>query len=218
MLFFPQPVRVGLPMPDNQHSPPRDYGYGPGWWTDWFFILLIVALVVLSGLVTSIARGGEKETGEASAALALAQAKRERDAKAVAASACFTDLATAQKECDRTGKPIVVWVGIQCKDYPTLRKPLDAAVHVHVRKFAGSDEPCVVIKGGDGINYWIRPENIQSTTAEKIKQAWARPYVAPKRLDVGIAEEISYVPPVWYATQPVAQSGRGFGRRAAGGC
>lgn len=179
-------------------------------WCDWLYIALLCFMVLFGGLVYEVSKavGSEPETDASRAALALAKAKREREAKAAVGKACLTDLATANEECAKTGKPVVVWVGIKCADYPDLYKALDRAVHVCVREFARSSEPCVIIQGGDGNNYFVRPEKINSGTADKFKKAWAMPYVPPVRGGVGIAEEISWrrppvvIPQVAYMPQP----------------
>lgn len=155
--------------------------------------LLVVALVV------PLARGQDDSEARAKAALALAKAKREREKGkgAEVPADCHKDYTAAVREAERTGKPMVLWVGVQCTDHPELRKDLRNAVHCHMARRAGQREPGVVIIGGDGIEYVVRPEKINATTADKIREAWARPYVPPIRGDVRISEEISFYMPRW---------------------
>ena len=156
--------------------------------------LLVVALVL------PLARGQDEAEARAKAALALAKAKRERlqsaGKGAQVPTDCHTDYTAAVREAERTGKPMVLWVGVQCSDHPELRRSLKDAVHCHMARRAGQREPGVVIIGGDGIEYVVRPEKIGPNTADRIREAWARPYVPPIRGDVRISEDISYYTPL----------------------
>lgn len=150
-------------------------------------VVLVFALAV---------HADEKDEVKAKSALALAKAKREREqSKAAAQMACHLDLDSAQKEAEKSGKRLVLWVGVTCKDHPQLRTLLDAAVHCHLDSWRGDDEPRIVIRGGDGMEYVAYPQKMTSETktAENIKKAWARTYVPPpdppKR--AGISEELS---------------------------
>ena len=170
-----------------------------------FSPLLRSAAIIAAALVLCVtARGQDADPDcksaecKAKAALALAKAKREREAvkaKEQTQLVCHTDYAAAVKEAEKSGKPMVLWVGVQCADYPALRKALGNAVHCHMTERRGQKEPGIVIMGGDGIEYFVRPEKITVNTADKIKEAWARPYTPPPiRSDVRIQEEISRRP------------------------
>jgi len=163
------------------------------------FLTMLAFLFQLT--YTAAARGQEKDEAQASAALALAKAKREREqakARASAAMSCHSDYDKAVAEAERAGKSLVLWVGVSCESHPELRRALGNAVHCHMKERRGQKEPGIVIMGGDGIEYVVRPEKIKPTTADKIKEAWRRPYIPPVRGDVRIVEEMSYALPVVY--------------------
>lgn len=92
-------------------------------------------------------------------ALALAKAKREREGKELAAAACFRDLAAAQAEAEKSKKKLVLWVGMKCEDYPTLRAELSDCVHCHVPRYNDDETPRLVITASDGKQYRVeRPD------------------------------------------------------------
>lgn len=137
----------------------------------------------------------EDAESKATAALALAKAKREREAiKTKAAElACYTDLAAATKEAERTGKPLAVWAGVRCSDYPELRKALSGAVHCHISVDRHKYGEAIVIQGGDGTEFYVKPENLKKhDIADKIKTKWSTPWIPPLRRDVVIVEELSW--------------------------
>lgn len=149
----------------------------------------------------------EKDVARAKAALALAKAKRERvEAKATATEMeCHKDYAAAVEEAKRLELPLVLWVGVKCKQHPELRKALTNAVHCHQESTPRYKEPAIVVQGSDGNEYFIRPENVTAETPAKIREKWSLPYVPPLRPDVRIAEEFVYVyppqAPIWTAPQ-----------------
>jgi len=180
-----------------------------------FFITLLV--FVFATTFTAAARGQDKEA-ESRAALALAKAKREREAVKLHTMDCHTDLAKATKEAEATGKPLVVWAGVKCADYPVLRKALSGAVHCHIDASRHRHGEAIVIQAGDGTEFFVRPEKITDETGAKIKAKWAVPWVPPVRSDVVVSEELSWFasPPVYYQTvytsasyQQEVQSGGG---------
>jgi hypothetical protein len=181
----------------SPHLPP-DRGCNQPRWRDWLTIAVLSVIVIIAGIGSCKARGEDKDETKAKGALALAKAKREREtSKAAAAEAsCHTDLAKAEAEVEKSGKRLVLWVGVTCSEHPELRKLLDNAVHCRLDKWrTGDDEPRIVIRGGDAIEYFVYPRKMTSETrtAENIKKAWARTYVPPpdppKR--AGISEELS---------------------------
>lgn len=93
-------------------------------------------------------------------ALSLAKAKRERETKeAVVAASCFRDLALAQTEAEKSKKKLVLWVGMKCEDYPTLRAELSDCVHCHVARYNDDETPRLVITANDGKQYRVeRPD------------------------------------------------------------
>lgn len=158
------------------------------------WLISVTALILAAPIVA-----GEQDKAKASAALALAKAKREREqtqlvVKKLPATACHTDYATAVKEAEKTGKPLVLWVGMNCESEPDLRKALDKAVHCHVEVANKSAKPRVLITGGDGIMRGYAKEKIDEDTAAKIMSAWNLPaQPPPARAGIGI-EETRLVP------------------------
>lgn len=96
---------------------------------------------------------------QAKAALALSAAKREREAAKAAAFAkshCFANHGEAAYFASKTGRPLVLWVGMECKDSPAVREGLPDAVHCHLKEWAGDGSPRVVFgakAGGDAYSY-----------------------------------------------------------------
>ena len=88
----------------------------------------------------------------------------------------------------------MIWSGVTCVDHPQLRKGLSGAVHCHVKKWHGLDEPRIIIQGSDGNEYYVVPAKIKDDTADKIKAKWELEFVPPIRRDVGISEEIRVMP------------------------
>lgn len=165
-------------------------------------ILVMFGIALLFQLTYTAAANGQDKEAESRAALALAKAKREREqAKAkTVALACHSDYTVAAAEAARSKKPLVLWVGVKCSDIPELRKALSEAVHCHLAIQRGDDTPRIVIQGGDGVEYYVRPERIADDTAAKIRQKWELPYVPPRRADILIAEEFTFVaPPPYYS-------------------
>ena len=157
--------------------------------------LRLSAIVLTFGV---LAHADETDTAKAKAALALAKVKREREhakTSEISAMTCHMNLTEAEREVERTGKRLVLWVGVTCNDHPQLRQLLDVAVHCHVDKWRGDDEPRIVIRGGDGNEYFVYPAKMtdETKTAANIKKAWAKVYVPPpdppKR--AGVSEELS---------------------------
>lgn len=165
-------------------------------------VLLMLWLAIAFQFVVVVrAQGDEGGEAKAKGALALAKAKRERDNSKAQTLACHTDYATAAKEAEKTGKPLVVWVGVQCVEHPGLRKALDSAVHCHATEWHKNKEARIVIQGSDGNEYYVTPEKIKADTADKLKAKWELPYVPPVRGDARISEEVFYrpAPPAYYA-------------------
>jgi len=86
---------------------------------------------------------------KAKAAIALAKAKRDRD-YAKADAKCYEDLRLAESAVKRTGKPLVMWVGMHCEDVPETRKQLAGAIHVHIPEYNGDKSPRVIFTTSTG--------------------------------------------------------------------
>lgn len=147
------------------------------------FMLRLVAFSFLFATVSN----AEDATAKAKAALALAQAKREREsdkaqAKGPAAGVqegCFTDLATARSVAKRTGKPLVLWVGMECRDAKDVCDSLAGdVVSCHLAEYHGSKTPRVVVPDKDGTEYRILKTDIDSTTPIGIRKRMNLPIKA----------------------------------------
>lgn len=115
-----------------------------------FLSLVILALIV----------PGVDAAPRDDAAVALALAKAKHSVKPVAPAPertptvarreCFTDLAAAQAEAKRAGKPLIVWVGMVCQDCPEVCDGLRDCVSCHAASYNGSATPrlCIPVEGG----------------------------------------------------------------------
>lgn len=88
------------------------------------------------------------------AALKLAEVK-EKPKKADAE--CFESIDEATKASLASGKPLVVWVGMQCKDCPEVRKHLNGLIHVHADSYKGNAGPGIIVPTPNG-NYLFRKD------------------------------------------------------------
>ena len=121
------------------------------------FALLLACLLAISPAAAAndqIACSKSK----ALATLTLAQAQREREASRMALPeltvkhVCHEDLATAEAEAKRLGKPLLLWVAITCEDEPDISKALqNDCVMCHVREYNQSTAPRIVVPAKDGI-------------------------------------------------------------------
>lgn len=149
---------------------------------------LLLVWLALAGFVAgggcTTARGEDAEA-TARAALALAKAKRDREA-----AGCFTDYEEAAAAARRLKKPLVLWVGMTCADHPGLRRELGDAVHCHIPRHGRDRAPRVVIRGADGVEWFVRAEKIGPDTARKIREKWAAAPEPLLRPDVGVSEEL----------------------------
>jgi hypothetical protein len=131
----------------------------------------VLAAVAAVAFCLSALAGDPVAQGKA--ALALAKAKRERVKAAAVAPACHVDITEALAVAGREGKPLVMWVGMQCQDDPTLRAALSAAVHCHLDSYEGDDRPRVVVHDREGNGHYVLREKIDAATAAKLKAKWA---------------------------------------------
>lgn len=148
-----------------------------------FLIVAIVSLFSFSAHPTTAA-----PKDDAAAALALAKSKAQRtqptakrEAIPVPAVKCFTDLAAAQAEAKRTGKPLVVWVAMVCSDCPEVCEKLRDCVSCHQASFNGSATPrlCVPTDGGN----WCFPKSQLGTVydASSVRAILGKPIPSEQR-------------------------------------
>lgn len=109
---------------------------------------------------------------QAKAALALAKAKRTREAEQarVKAEKCFDNFADANEFALKTGKPLVLWVGMKCEESPDVRKQLPDVVHCHLNGYGGSDVARVVFTDKDSKPHSIHRENLNQSAGMVIRQ------------------------------------------------
>lgn len=113
------------------------------------FLSLVIIALIAPGAVAA-------PRDDAAVALALAKAKRTVAAKPApevapaVAQKCFTDIAEAQAAAKRTGKQLIVWVGMECKDCPEVCEGLRDCVSCHAKSYNGSATPrlCIPVEGG----------------------------------------------------------------------
>lgn len=154
---------------------------------DCFLLAVICVGLVLPLACCERSHGGEKEEAEAAAALALAKAKRERlqgvGKQLEVSTECHTDLVTATRECDRTGKRLVIWVSCEPRKHLEFYRPLIDQVHACIKSHNKSDEPRVVIQGGDGIERYFPERKLTVEKAGDVRAYWKlvndRPANAP---------------------------------------
>jgi len=164
----------------------------------------VVLLLILSA--------GMAQAQDAEAALALALAKdkpepKSPDTKAKEAlemaskpkpkpkrQACFEDVTKAQAEALRTGRKLVLWIGMQCESKPDVRQALDDCVHCHCDTFAGDASTRIMIRLAE--NHYFR---------------LAGQYLTPEMAKIAVGEPVKSGPvqvtaPV-YQRMPICPSG-----------
>ena len=112
--------------------------------------------------VLSAALGGRAATPEedqAKAALALARASRERAAVKMA-DVCYANAKVAAEKSERSGKPLVFWVGMDCSAVPGVRQSLPDAIHCHLPELNGDSTPRVVINQKNGDSWRLERDQL----------------------------------------------------------
>lgn len=117
----------------------------------WSFLRLCLCAFPL--LFATTTEAGEKENAEAALAIARARA-----VPTVPASDCHADLPAARAEAVRSGKRLVLWVGMTCEDMPAVRRALADCVHCHQPAINGSAVPRVIVPDGRG-DTWSIPRD-----------------------------------------------------------
>lgn len=113
------------------------------------FLSLVILALIAPGAVAA-------PKDDAAVALALAKAKLAVAAKPTlevapaVAQKCFTDIAEAQAAAKQTGKQLIIWVGMECKDCPEVCEGLRDCVSCHAKSYNGSATPrlCIPVDGG----------------------------------------------------------------------
>lgn len=127
---------------------------------------------MIACMVGSFAMADES-TDKAKAALALAKAQRERTTptaskampKAAVVEGCFDDLATAHMVAKRLKKPLVLWVGMTCKEAGNVCDSLhEDVVSCHLSSYHGSATARIVVTDPEGVEYRVLKSEIDATT------------------------------------------------------
>ena len=116
---------------------------------------------------------------QAKAALALAGAKRAREQAQLKTKGekCFDNLADASEMSVKSGKPLILWVGMKCEESPKVREALHDAVHCHLHTYAGSDEARIVFTSKDKRPTAISKANMNDGTGLVVRQLVGLPEV-----------------------------------------
>ena len=116
---------------------------------------------------------------QAKAALALASAKRAREQAQLKARGekCYDNFADANEMAIKSGKPLILWVGMKCEDSPKVREVLPDAVHCHLHTYAGSDEARIVFTSKDKRPTSISKANMNDGTGLVVRQLAGLPEV-----------------------------------------
>lgn len=126
----------------------------------------------------------DEATDKAKAALALAKAQRERTTpttskampKAAVMEGCFDDLATARMVSKKLRKPLVLWVGMTCKDANDVCEAIrDDVVSCHLTSYHGSPTARVIVTDYEGVEYRVLKSEIDATTPIGLRKRMGLP-------------------------------------------
>jgi hypothetical protein len=109
---------------------------------------------------------------QAKAALALAKAKRAREAKQTMemSGKCYDNFAEAAEYAAKSGKPLVLWVGMKCEESPKVRESLPDVVHCHLHTYAGDASARIVFTDKDKHPHAISKENMSDVSGLVVRQ------------------------------------------------
>lgn len=142
---------------------------------------------------------------KAKATLALAKASRERmNAQTVSRDECLKNYESAVIKATHFGRPLVLWVGMECSEAVEFKNALPDAVHAHLLSWNGSSAPRVVIADAKGASYGYPKEVLDAKAAREIERLWTEktPQKIPKAQSKAqtIVIEESGFPPVRFPT------------------
>jgi hypothetical protein len=140
--------------------------------------IAIVLLVPTIAFAEAVPPGVE----QAKAALALASAKRSRETKQARemAGKCFDNFADAAIFAGKTGKPLVLWVGMKCEDSPKVRESLTEAVHCHLPTYGGDATARLVFTDKDKHPHSITKEQMNDASGLVVRQLVGLPEMPVK--------------------------------------
>lgn len=84
---------------------------------------------------------------------------------------CYTSLEAAKLKA-KDGKPIVLWIGMECKDMPDLKSGLKNAVHCHLSDWNGSTEPMLGVVDKKGIYHFWTKDEAKTISGKDVTNIW----------------------------------------------
>ncbi len=114
---------------------------------------------------------------------------------------CTEDVAEAVARAEKSGKPIFVWVGFDCKAEPKIRAAFPNAIHCHAASMNG-DKTQRIIAGQVGNTIRFDRANFGAGTVDEIKAKIAAP--APKAVQA-VPSPFSSADPFSTANQRIAR-------------
>jgi hypothetical protein len=135
-------------------------------------VLNIIAATLLMPLAGHAETVPPMGVEQAKAALALAGAKRAREAKQARemSGKCFDNFADAAEYAGKTGKPLVLWVGMKCEESPKVRESLPEAVHCHLPTYAGDSSARIVFNDKEKHPHSISKDNLGNAAGLIVRQ------------------------------------------------
>jgi len=128
--------------------------------------------IALTCLVLSVAPAvlvaDETDVIRAKSALVLAQVARERG-KVKLVDVCYSSVEKAAEVSEKTGRPLVLWVGMRCEDSPAIRSVLTDAIHCHVETLDGDDSASLVL-GKPGARSSVKQKDLTPESASLIRK------------------------------------------------
>lgn len=135
--------------------------------------------LALCVLFSATVAHADDAAAKAKAALALAKAQRERQATSTAAKPkpraivvedCYEDLTLAKTVAATLNRPLVLWVGMSCREAPEVCDQLRAdAVSCHVKTYKGDSTPRVVVPDPKGEEYRVLKSEINKDSSISIR-------------------------------------------------
>jgi hypothetical protein len=147
---------------------------------------LIVAMSAVGGFVFGDDLDLAKEKAKVSIHLAKCKLPKRAGVEETSdkpREACHDDMQAALEKAYRGGRPLVLWIGMECKETPELRDSLANAVHCHVKQLNGNNSPRVALYDwwGEQAITWQKGDITAGTgkaiidSFEKLKERNARP-------------------------------------------
>ncbi len=143
----------------------------------------IMSIIIVFTIVPTLLSQTQSDYN-AKAAMILATAKVKVVEKATIAAkekaahkemGCFEDYNLAKAEAEKTGKKLVVWLGMNCASIPNVAASLKDCVNCHLEKYQDYKGPALLVMDGDTY-YWFAKDEIGSRyTIKDIRRYIDRP-------------------------------------------